>query len=70
MAYLRFKALEQVSQREPVKVSMPSPKVSDFYGCNVFGLDAMKNTLSSSVFKKLTSAIETGERIDSNTAAA
>ncbi|HXA02216.1 MAG TPA: glutamine synthetase III, partial [Cytophagaceae bacterium] len=68
MAYLRFKALDRVSGRLPVKVTMPSNKISDFYGMNVFGLEAMRNTLSSSVHKKIQAAIESGELIDSNTA--
>ena len=68
MAYLRFKALDQVATRKPVRVVPPSSKVSDFYGSNVFGVEAMKNTLSSNVFKKVLSAIESGEKIDAATA--
>jgi glutamine synthetase len=68
MAYLRFKALDRVSGRLPVKVTMPSNKISDFYGTNVFGMEAMRNTLSSSVHKKIQAAIESGEPIDSQTA--
>jgi glutamine synthetase len=68
MAYLRFKALDRVSGRQPVKVTMPSNKISDFYGTNVFGLEAMRNTLSSNVHKKIQAAIESGELIDSHTA--
>jgi glutamine synthetase len=68
MAYLRFKALEQVSNRIPVKVTLPSPKVSDFYGSNVFGVEAMKNTLSGNVYKRVLAAVEHGEKIDGPTA--
>ena len=64
MAYLRFKALDTVNNRLPVKVTSPSNKVSDYYGENVFGIDAMKKTISSSAFKKVLAAVEKGEKID------
>jgi glutamine synthetase len=68
MAYLRLKALEQVAGRKPVKVSPPSTIVSDYYGVNVFGEEAMKKNLSSQVFKKVMDAIQSGEKIDMQTA--
>ena len=68
MAYLRFKALDQVSTRQPVKVVAPSKKISDYYGENVFGIEAMKKNLSSQIFKKVIAAIERGEKIDPATA--
>src|SRR6478736_5271084 len=68
MAYLRYKALDQVGTRKPVKVSPPSKSVSDYYGENVFTVDAMKKHFSSQVFKKVMNAMETGEKIDSQTA--
>lgn len=52
MAYLRFKALETVGNRETVKVTVPSFKVSDYYGTNVYGTEAMRQTLSNAVLKK------------------
>jgi len=68
MAYLRFKALETLNNRQPVKVTAPSSKISDFYGENVFGVDAMKRYVSSGAVKVVLSAIETGEKIDPVTA--
>lgn len=68
MAYLRFKALDQVSTRKPVKVTPPSAKISDFYGENVFGMETMKKNLPSPVYKKILAAIESGEPIDPATA--
>ncbi|TXK36601.1 glutamine synthetase type III [Pontibacter qinzhouensis] len=68
MAKLRFKALELVSQRTVSEVSSPSQKISDYYGENVFGLDAMRSTLSSDYFKKLRRAIDAGEKVDRNLA--
>ncbi len=68
MAYLRFKALDTVNNRKPVKVVSPSVKVSDYYGENVFGVEAMKKTISSGAYKKVLAAIEKGEKIDLQTA--
>ena len=68
MAYLRFKALDTVNNRQPVKVTAPSIKVSDYYGENVFGIDAMKKTISSSAYKRVLAAVEKGEKIDLHTA--
>jgi glutamine synthetase len=70
MAYLRFKALDAVNSREPVKLNLPNQKVSEYYGSNVFHMDAMKSVLAPSVYKKVVAAIEKGEKIDSGTAEA
>ena len=68
MAHLRFKALETLNERVPIKVTAPSSKISDYYGENVFGMDAMKRYLSSDSVKVVLAAIETGEKIDAITA--
>ncbi|HEX8548896.1 MAG TPA: glutamine synthetase III [Cytophagaceae bacterium] len=68
MAYLRFRALETVNERQPVKVTSPSSRVSDFYGENVFGTEAMKKTISSGAYKKVLAAVDKGEKIDTPTA--
>ena len=68
MAQLRFKALEALQNRVPVKVTAPSVKVSDYYGCNVFGDDAQKTHISSTAYKRLKQFIEKGEKIDTATA--
>jgi glutamine synthetase len=68
MAKLRFIALEQAQNRPPVTVVAPSKKVSDYYGINVFGEEAMKANLSSDTYKKLKDAIDKGETIDDNVA--
>ncbi|GGK68955.1 glutamine synthetase III [Rufibacter glacialis] len=68
MAILRFKALELVNQRAPVEVKLPSDKISDYYGSNVFGLEAMRSTLSGDYFKRLQYAIKTGTKVDRNLA--
>jgi glutamine synthetase len=68
MAYLRFKALEMLSKRTKVRAELPSGKVSDFFGQQVFGKEEMKSFLSPGTFKKVIHAIEHGEKIDSTTA--
>ncbi len=64
MAIHRFKALETVLSRTPVDVTLPSNKVSEFFGENVFGIDAMREYLSEEAFNSVSSAIEQGTRIE------
>ncbi|MFD2515696.1 glutamine synthetase III [Pontibacter locisalis] len=64
MATLRFKALELVSQRKPNEVTLPSLKISEYFGENVFGLDAMRATMSSDNFKRLRKVTEAGDKVD------
>ncbi|QCR22131.1 glutamine synthetase III [Pontibacter sp. SGAir0037] len=68
MATLRFKALELVSQRKTGEITSPSQKISDYYGENVFGLEAMRANMSSDYFKRLRRTIEAGEKVDRNLA--
>ncbi|HEV7231150.1 MAG TPA: glutamine synthetase III [Bacteroidia bacterium] len=64
MAIHRFKALEEVMTRKPLEVKLPSDKVSDFFGQNVFGRDAMRKYLSEEAFGSVMNAIESGTKID------
>ena len=68
MAYLRFKALEMLSQRVKVRAELPSGKVSDFFGQQVFGKEQMKAFLSPAVYKRVIHSIENNEKIDNGTA--
>lgn len=68
MAKLRFEALKKLQERVNIKVELPSEKISDFFGVNSFGIDAMRSTLSPDVFGKVMYAIEKGKRIDQETA--
>ncbi|GAA4298365.1 glutamine synthetase III [Nibribacter koreensis] len=68
MAILRFKALELVNQRKAVEVDLPAHKISEYYGSNVFGTDAMRSYLSGDYFKRLQFAIKTGSKVDRNLA--
>jgi glutamine synthetase len=68
MAHLRFKALDQLATRPKVQVELPSAKISDFFGENVYTLEEMRATLAPAVFKKVSQAIKNGEKIDETTA--
>ena len=68
MALLRFEALKQLHERKPVTVSSPSPKVSDFFGENVFGSEHMRASLAPAIYQKVTQTIKNHEKIDTATA--
>ncbi|MDN3689504.1 glutamine synthetase III family protein [Cyclobacterium jeungdonense] len=68
MATLRQKALMKVQGRPKVAAVAPSLKISDYFGSQVFGLKEMQETLASPVFKKVSTAIEKGTKIDMSTA--
>ncbi|MFI5219676.1 MAG: glutamine synthetase III, partial [Bacteroidia bacterium] len=42
----------------------PSPKISDYFGSNVFSKDTMQKFLSKEVFKEVSSAIESAQQIN------
>lgn len=64
MAFHRFKALEAVLTRVPIEVTLPSNKVSEFFGESVFGIDAMREYLSEEAFNSVMSAMQQGTQID------
>jgi glutamine synthetase len=68
MAHLRFEALKKLSERTRVRVDLPSPNVSKFFGENVFGNEQMRGTLAPAVYKKVSQAIKNHEKIDETTA--
>jgi glutamine synthetase len=63
MAELRFSALKEVFNREPMKVLPPSKSVSDYFGEDVFDLHKMEHYLSKEVFKLVKHAIEAGKSL-------
>lgn len=63
MSTSRFNAVEKASNRKPVAAVIPSVKVSEYYGENVFNRKAMKKYLSKETFRELTHAIDTGTPI-------
>ncbi|RDV16343.1 glutamine synthetase type III [Pontibacter diazotrophicus] len=64
MSKLRFKALEFVSQRKRSEVVLPSQKISEYFGENVFNNEQMRSTMSSDNYKRLRRTIDAGEKVD------
>ncbi|HXB40317.1 MAG TPA: glutamine synthetase III, partial [Bacteroidia bacterium] len=60
----RFSALQEVLHRTPVEPAAPGTQISEYYGSNVFGYDAMKEFLSEEAFLMVMNAIEKGTSID------
>ncbi|MDX5319461.1 MAG: glutamine synthetase III, partial [Bacteroidota bacterium] len=61
---IRLKALEMAQNRAKMKVELPSDKISDYFGSQVFGDKAMKAHLSKEAYKAIKAARESGEKID------
>ncbi len=68
MAYLRHKAVEVAQSRTIPSIEIPEGKVTDYYGENIFSDDVMKALLSPDAYRKVTSAIRSGENIEGNVA--
>ncbi|MEZ5104375.1 MAG: glutamine synthetase III [Draconibacterium sp.] len=64
MAQFRFKALEEVLNRQPVEIVREENLVSDYFGMLVFDQTKMKKYLSREAYKAVTDAIEKGTTID------
>src|SRR6201996_8282628 len=63
MSDIRFRALQASESRSIPEVKVPSPKISDFFGANVFDKKKMKEYLSKEGFQAVISAIEKSEPI-------
>lgn len=63
MAELRFNALKEVFNREPVKSVPPSKSISDYFGENVFDLHKMEHYLSKEAYKVVKKAIDEGKSL-------
>jgi glutamine synthetase len=63
MAELRFSALREVFNREPVEFVPPSKIVSEYYGENVFDLPKMEHFLSKEAYKVVKRAINEGKSL-------
>ncbi len=64
MATIRFKAIEEVLNRKPVDVTLPSVKTSEYFGENVFDKYKMQEYLSHEAYKNVVESINQGIRID------
>jgi glutamine synthetase len=63
MAELRFSALREVFNREPVAVTTPSKIISEYFGENVFDLPKMERYLSKEAYKVVKRAINEGKSL-------
>ena len=64
MAILRFRALDEMSRREPVKTNLPQEKISEIFGTDVFDREKMRQYISKEAYESLCTAIDGGKRID------
>ena len=64
MAILRFRALDEMSRREPVKTNLPQEKISEIFGADVFDKEKMRQYISKEAYESLCAAIDGGKRID------
>jgi glutamine synthetase len=64
MAIFRFKALEEALGRAPLQVNLPSDRISDFFGTNVFSKDVMREYLSKEAYESVIAAMDLGINID------
>lgn len=68
MSTIRFKALEKAIERNSVKVDELVPRRSQLFGVNVFGDDAMRQSMTKEAFKSVKEAVQFGKKIDRKTA--
>lgn len=63
MSKMRFFALQELANRRPLEVKIPSNKLSDYYGSHVFDRKKMQEYLPREAYKAVTNAIEKGTPI-------
>ncbi|MBL7902677.1 MAG: glutamine synthetase III [Bacteroidia bacterium] len=64
MSTRRILAMQQVVNREPLENQRKSDKVSNYYGSDVFGQDAMREFLSEEAYESLQNSISHGTTIE------
>jgi len=64
MSTIRFTALNELNNRSVINIELPSNKISDYFGENVFDLPKMQKYLSKEAYKGVKKSIHTGNRID------
>jgi glutamine synthetase len=67
---LRFQAIDQTLKRKPVHVTLPSGRISEYFGVNVFDRETMGSTLSGDIFQQVMRTIEKGEKMEVHVAEA
>jgi len=64
MSTRRVLAMQEVVSRQPSELSHPEKQVSQYFGANVFGIDAMREFLSEEGFTSVQAAMEKGVTLD------
>lgn len=64
MTNRRILAMQDVVKRTPVEFNQPNKQVSEYFGANVFGIDAMREFLSEEAFNSVMEAMDKGSTID------
>ena len=64
MESLRFKAIEKMLNRKAAESTVPTTKISEYYGMDVFSIDKMRDYLSGEAYESVINAITEGRRID------
>lgn len=64
MSTRRILAMQEVVARTPVEPTKPEKQVSEYFGANVFGIDAMREFLSEEGFTSVKEAMEKGVSLD------
>ncbi len=64
MTTRRLLAMQDVVKRTPIELHHPKKQVSEYFGANVFGIDAMREFLSEEGFTNVKEAMEKGGTID------
>ena len=64
MTTRRTLAMQEVVKRSAVELNHPKRQVSEYFGANVFGIDAMREFLSDEAFSSVKEAMEKGVTIE------
>ncbi|HSG67628.1 MAG TPA: glutamine synthetase III, partial [Bacteroidales bacterium] len=64
MENIRFKALEATLGRKPVEFKIPTAKISDYFGEQIFSMASMQEFLPSETYKQVIRSMKMGEKID------
>ena len=64
MSTFRFKALEDVLERQAKHVEFPSNKASEYYATNVFTQETMREYLPKEAYQSVMDSINKGTRLD------
>ncbi|MDP2388122.1 MAG: glutamine synthetase III [Bacteroidota bacterium] len=64
MSNRRLLALQEIMKRQPMEFNNSGKQISEYYGSNVFGYDAMREYLSEEAFNMVQDAMEKGSTLD------